>query len=682
MKFDFAKVASSLGLAAANYKPEPVPTTNSVDVSSSGGRVSSVQNPGSWSSSHPEEQWGLPSVLTLPKNSSTSGGRNAASHQGSSGKTVGKHGCTVLDDYTPKDSLHVEFPSFNRTRANMMRYRKQMGVNAGSWFVNEAWMAPSLFDCASGSKKAEHNIVAGYGTSNEGLQSARARLEEHWDTWITEDDFKQMADVGINTVRIPIGYWNLPGKNFTKGTDFENYASVYANSYKYLKRAIMYADKYDLGVLVDMHGAYGSQNGQDHSGISTGKVEFFNKENEDKTIKALEYLVRDLAKVTNVIGLELLNEPQNKDELWKFYSRAMDDLRKVSPYAEDFPLYYHDGFSPQQGAEFASKRSDFVVQDTHSYFVFTPQDQDMSASKHTSQIKGQVSDTMNKLANTARGNYVVGEWSCALNPSSLKGVSDGEKATAQFCQAQQETYQDSAAGMMFWSWKMENCKQNAGWCFQAALPQYLDKTYNVWLTSSWTNKTISSTIKDVASTTLPSKYVSAKTSLPSNSRLSCSSSSASSNASSSASSSSSGRQAHIKDNSSSSSKHHHSSSSSKHHHSSSKHHHSTSSSHKSRRAAKILGGGPEAAKEAIERRASESTLASNLGYADGFTSAKSFAESLVLSRVGFKQQYIADSVDAYTAKKVFSNNNGDSYSSEFEKALSKLEKDINKTVSS
>lgn len=30
-------------------------------------------------------------------------------------------------------------------------------------------------------------------------------LEHHWDSWITEDDFRAIAGAGLNTVRIPVG---------------------------------------------------------------------------------------------------------------------------------------------------------------------------------------------------------------------------------------------------------------------------------------------------------------------------------------------------------------------------------------------------------------------------------------------------------------------------------------------
>ena len=70
---------------------------------------------------------------------------------------------------------------------------------------------------------------------------------------------------------------------------------------------------------MDLHGAVGSQNGQPHSGISDGKINLFgNPTNENLTVNVLTYLVQQLAAVTNVVGIQLLNEPNNDDSLPDF----------------------------------------------------------------------------------------------------------------------------------------------------------------------------------------------------------------------------------------------------------------------------------------------------------------------------------------------------------------------------
>lgn len=225
-----------------------------------------------------------------------------------------------------------DFPPFDSAKATIYRYRQQQSVNLGSWFVisllpvciafsqcfsrfvHENWMSPSIFECASGSKLSELDIAYGWNS----VQGARAVLEQHWDTWITQSDFDQLASIGINTVRLPIGYWSL-GPDFCRGTAFDQVADVYQGSWSRVVRAINMAGKVGIGVLVDLHGAIGSQNGQGHSGVSDGKTNlFYDEGNIAKTIDVLKFLIQQLGTVTNVVGIQMLNEPLNIPELTPF----------------------------------------------------------------------------------------------------------------------------------------------------------------------------------------------------------------------------------------------------------------------------------------------------------------------------------------------------------------------------
>ena len=189
-------------------------------------------------------------------------------------------------------------------------------------FVHEQWMTPSLFTCASGPKSAEIDIATGWGNTT----GARAVLEYHWDTFITQSDFEYLASIGINTVRLPIGYWNL-GPLYCQGTPFEPVADVYTNSWSRVVRAINWAGEAGIGVLVDLHGAPGSQNGQAHSGISDGQVNFFNNPtNQDATIRTLTFLGQQLAAVTNIVGIEILNEPNDDPSLPAFCKLLLNSI--------------------------------------------------------------------------------------------------------------------------------------------------------------------------------------------------------------------------------------------------------------------------------------------------------------------------------------------------------------------
>jgi glucan 1,3-beta-glucosidase len=77
-------------------------------------------------------------------------------------------------------------------------------------------------------------------------------LNDHFATWITEDDFKQMAAAGLNHARLPIPYWAFP--------DLIGSAPYVAgNRFDVLKQACGWAKNHGVKVWIDLHGVPGSQ---------------------------------------------------------------------------------------------------------------------------------------------------------------------------------------------------------------------------------------------------------------------------------------------------------------------------------------------------------------------------------------------------------------------------------------
>ncbi|KAK0228429.1 glycoside hydrolase superfamily [Armillaria fumosa] len=334
-------------------------------------------------------------------------------------------------------------------------------------------MTPSMFKQASGKQMSEYDIASGC----DSIADAQSLLEEHWDTFITEADFEYLASLGINTVRLPIGYWNL-GPSFCTGTPFAAVAAVYENAWPRVVRAIGWGLLYGIGVLVDLHGAPGSQNGQPHSGVSDGQTNLFSDpDNWTKAQDVLIFLVEQLCNVTNVVGIELLNEPQDSDALVHFYTETIDMIRSLSSSTASFPIYIHDGFNLSRYSDYVSQRSDFVVQDSHQYYVYTPSDASEPASSHTADIESQVNDMLSNASCHQHGNLYIGEWSCALTPESLGQESDPNWSRINFCTAQMQVFNNDASGWAFWSYKKESCMDDRGWCFRAAVATCLPPNF-------------------------------------------------------------------------------------------------------------------------------------------------------------------------------------------------------------
>ncbi|EKM57736.1 glycoside hydrolase family 5 protein [Phanerochaete carnosa HHB-10118-sp] len=373
-----------------------------------------------------------------------------------------------------------DIPSGFPSPSDFFRYRKQRGVNLGSWFVLERWIAESPFHSATPPGQSDHDVARG--------PQAKEVLEHHWDTWITEQDFAWIAQRGFNAVRLPIGYYHLCGvdPSVLKGTDFENLGDVYQGAWSRITNAIQTANGYGLGVLIGesfghLHAAPGKQNRDAHAGTS-GELRFYNKANKQHTIYVLTVLAGHLSSLCrssdpalpNILGIELLNEPQHDPSLDRWYLDAIRAVRSVDP---SIPVYIGDSWMTDQYANFIESHANtipFTVLDHHLYRCFTQDDTSTSASQHAHNLRDpnagtpQIFARVSQKLQGAGGALVVGEWSGALNPGSLRGIGDDTGVRREYLAAQLALYEQYCAGYFFWTYKKEQ-PGDKGWSLRDAV---------------------------------------------------------------------------------------------------------------------------------------------------------------------------------------------------------------------
>ena len=73
---------------------------------------------------------------------------------------------------------------------DVLRYRYQHGTNLGSVFVLEKWLTGSMYQ--DGSDSAELAAVTG-NIKAMGLDAARQKFENHWETYISDSDLDWLA---------------------------------------------------------------------------------------------------------------------------------------------------------------------------------------------------------------------------------------------------------------------------------------------------------------------------------------------------------------------------------------------------------------------------------------------------------------------------------------------------------
>lgn len=140
------------------------------------------------------------------------------------------------------------------------------GVNLGSQFIVERWMAESSWkEMGCGKYNDEWACVEAIGQT-----AADKAFKGHWANWTTESDIKQIASLGLNTVRITVGFWIRDDL-------------VYDDEYfprgglAYLDRIVGWCKKHGLYVIMDLHAAPGSQspNEQFTGHVSSPVLAFF-----------------------------------------------------------------------------------------------------------------------------------------------------------------------------------------------------------------------------------------------------------------------------------------------------------------------------------------------------------------------------------------------------------------------
>ena len=218
------------------------------------------------------------------------------------------------------------------------------GVNFGNVFIPEDFFADDdFYSKYSIPKNADQNSLCDLTGDN-----AKSSMEAWMTSHIIESEFAEMKSFGINSIRLPLGYWNLidmPGNPNAPSDEAERMGHLSeimpaADYRKYIDQIISYSKANDIKILFDLHGAPGSQSGESNTGCSTkhnGNAGIYWDTEWNKTWTENAFLA--LAKICQTAGdtcygVEILNEPSfdlDRESLQKFYQQAILKVREPAP---------------------------------------------------------------------------------------------------------------------------------------------------------------------------------------------------------------------------------------------------------------------------------------------------------------------------------------------------------------
>ncbi|MBP5177802.1 MAG: cellulase family glycosylhydrolase [Clostridia bacterium] len=211
------------------------------------------------------------------------------------------------------------------------------GVNFGDWFDQEYWM--STASVGKGIEtEADRIFETGIYTPKRGLAAMRAnknlneeQIKEldktYIDNFIKEEDFANVAALGMNCVRINFTCYNVTTDGYT----------IDEGAFDKIDRALDMCEKYGLYAILDDHGAIGSQNMDNHSGNDETFDLYGNEKNEAATVALWEYVAgRYKDRYASVLAAyDLLNEPRRAPGKYTgkvnfdFYDRLYKAIRAV-----------------------------------------------------------------------------------------------------------------------------------------------------------------------------------------------------------------------------------------------------------------------------------------------------------------------------------------------------------------
>ena len=206
--------------------------------------------------------------------------------------------------FTAEDFLSVKGRKMYNRKGEEVVLR---GVNLGAWLVREDWLCPDHIP-----KNVQYDGEYIYDTLEErfGREKAQTLLNSYYDNWITEGDLDNIKSKGFNCVRVPFWYRNFyyddnGAKILDENGDWD---------FSRLDWVVSECQERELYVILDMHGAVGSQSDAPHSGRAFAGAQLYeNSERGERYRELTDELWTAIAtrfKDSPAVAMyDLLNEP-------------------------------------------------------------------------------------------------------------------------------------------------------------------------------------------------------------------------------------------------------------------------------------------------------------------------------------------------------------------------------------
>ncbi len=227
------------------------------------------------------------------------------------------------------------------------------GFGLGGWFLPEGYMW-KLYKKCDRPRRMEAVLEKLCGRTY-----AEAFWKHYLDSYITEEDIKLIAEEGFNSVRLP-----LNARHLYKIHNSE--LVLNSEMISRIDRLIDWCSRYQVYVILDMHGAPGGQTGQNIDDSEEDKPLLFLEEHYTEELTLLwQQLALHYRDNKTVAGYDLLNEPlpnwssQYNHQVLPLYRNLIRAIREADKnhmiilegvhWATDFSIF--DTFTKEEAAD-------------------------------------------------------------------------------------------------------------------------------------------------------------------------------------------------------------------------------------------------------------------------------------------------------------------------------------------
>lgn len=348
---------------------------------------------------------------------------------------------------------------------------KVRGVNLGGLFIVEPWMMNDEWNAMGcGGQKSEFDCVLKLGQA-----AANTAFRGHWNRWIIKSDITEIASLGLNTVRIPLGYWIYEAIVYSDSEHFPQ------GGFTYLERVCGWAKEAGLYIILDLHGAPGAQLAkQPFTGQYAPSAGFYLGYQYERAYKWLEWITKIIhtnPSFANVGAVEIVNEPSTNQDIAatmisQYYPTAFARIRAVEQglgIAANNKIHIQMMNAKWGSGDPTSSLTNnyFALYDDHHYVKYTP---GVTVSR-AGYMRHSCTDSRS-------GNWpvITGEWSlsvadsAAWNSEFSLDASDAVAWYRKWWAAQFLSY-EKIDGWIYWNWKVQwiGGRNDWRWGYQQAV---------------------------------------------------------------------------------------------------------------------------------------------------------------------------------------------------------------------